>query len=92
MPNKEDDDKNNTMEKIDHTHCCYLQPYWLPPFLYRGTKDVHIPMFEMLGPYQGYRLTRPRLPIGIDNGTSFAASEALWSACQEVTGCTWSSS
>lgn len=52
------------------------------------------PMFEMMGPYQGYRLTDPRLPPyqlhrsdSIQNDSNdLSAGEALWKACEEITG------
>ena len=58
----------------------YLQPYALP----RRLSSPPFPLFEMLGPYQGYRLTEPRLPTS-DGGKQAAGS--LFAVCEELTGC-----
>jgi hypothetical protein len=59
----------------------YLQPYWLP-----GTSiEVPFPVMEMLGVYQGHRVTQPRLPA--DGG--LLAGQALWKASEELTGAEW---
>ena len=63
----------------------YLQPYALPG----SSRDrPPYPMFEMLGPYVGYRVTTPRIPntIGGEDGTT-AAAKALFEVCEELTGC-----
>lgn len=57
----------------------YLQPYWQ-----FGTGRVLFPSFEMLGPYQGYRLTPPRLPYN-----TTAAAEAMWQVSVELTKAQW---
>ena len=60
----------------------YLQPYWLPCTTKTQTP---FPAFEMLGPYQGHRVTQPRMPA--DGGR--IAAEALWKASAEITKATW---
>lgn len=57
----------------------YLQPYWQP------TSDTPHPITEMLGPFNGARVSTPRLPS--DGG--LAASQSLWDACQEITQVQW---
>ena len=52
----------------------YLQPYWLPS---------SFPMYEMMGPFIGYRPTKPRLPY--DGGSKSA--QCLWRASEELTTC-----
>ena len=52
----------------------YLQPYWLPS---------SFPMYEMMGPFIGYRPTKPRLPY--DGGSKSA--QCVWRASEEMTGC-----
>lgn len=59
----------------------YLQPYRLPPR--RNNDAPPFPMFEMLGPFMGYRETKPRLPV--DGGVQ--ASKSLFQVCEELTGC-----
>jgi hypothetical protein len=59
----------------------YLQPYLRVPGT--ATKPMH-PLFEMLGPFCGSVVTRPRLPLRSD-----VASAALWTACEVVTKCHW---
>ena len=55
----------------------YLQPYWLP------VQDMTpFPLFEMLGPFEGSVVTKPRLPVK-DRGA--VAAGALWNACEELT-------
>jgi len=60
----------------------YVQPYWIP---FASSDRTPFPATEMLGPYVGHAITKPRLPR--DGGS--AAGEALWKACQELTGCEW---
>jgi hypothetical protein len=60
----------------------YLQPYWLPA---TSSKQVPFPVMEMLGVYQGHRVTQPRLPA--DGG--LLAGQALWKASEELTGAEW---
>jgi hypothetical protein len=85
--------------------CCYIQPYWLPGIPLENRDQVPFPLYEILGPYQGYRVTKPRLPFAsskiasspkLGSGSSssqvtnhLSAGEALWKACEELTGCTW---
>jgi NAD(P)-dependent dehydrogenase (short-subunit alcohol dehydrogenase family) len=54
----------------------YLQPYWLP---------ASFPMYEMMGPFIGYRPTKPRLPH--DGGSKSA--QCLWKASEKLTGCVY---
>jgi len=61
----------------------YLQPYWLPHWML----STPLPVFEMMGPFIGYRATKARLPN--DNGT---AQKCLWKASEELTGCVYPSS
>jgi len=66
----------------------YLQPYWLPHSARKhiqssNTSPCPFPMFEMLGPYVGYRPTQPRLPV--DGGLK--AANSLFTVCEELTGC-----
>ena len=71
----------------------YLQPYW-QPFCkiiskvseLRGSfgkmwYSIPIPFMEMLGPYIGYAITEPRLPVDVDG-----SAVALWDVCEELTG------
>jgi hypothetical protein len=58
----------------------YLQPYRRP---FQKRDSPPYPMFEMLGPYQGYRVTQPRLP---DDG-GIEASNSLFAVCEELAGC-----
>jgi len=60
----------------------YLQPYWLP-----AATTVAFPAMEILGVFQGYRVTQPRLPA--DGGLQ--AGQALWKASLELTGAAWPS-
>jgi hypothetical protein len=56
----------------------YLQPYWVPPsFRHKPA----IPWMEMLGPFVGHAVTKPRLPEDAD-----AAAKALWTISEQVTG------
>jgi len=64
----------------------YLQPYWQPSSRTTAAAAL-VPVFpslELIGPYQGYRWTAPRLP-----SDPVAASQALWTASQELTGAQW---
>ena len=72
----------------------YLQPY----FQWRSKKQskstthrsfnrwysLPFPMFEMLGPYVGYAVTEPRLPLN-DGNRGYESSNALWSVCERIT-------
>jgi NAD(P)-dependent dehydrogenase (short-subunit alcohol dehydrogenase family) len=59
----------------------YLQPYWLPnESLSPHQQQPPFPAFEMLGPYQAYRVSTPRLPP--DGGV--VAAHALWEACTDL--------
>jgi hypothetical protein len=60
----------------------YLQPYWLPA---TSPTQVPFPVAEMLGVYQGHRVTQPRLPA--DGG--LLAGQAMWKASAELTGAEW---
>ena len=64
----------------DNQDIQYLQPYWIPS----SSKRPPYPMFEMLGPYVGYKVTTPRLPTH-DMGEK--ASESLFTVCEELTNC-----
>jgi hypothetical protein len=55
----------------------YLQPYWIPS----GMTTTPFPALEMMGPFIGYRATKPRLP----NDT--VTAQSLWKASEELTGC-----
>ncbi|CAB9524026.1 Short-chain dehydrogenase TIC 32, chloroplastic [Seminavis robusta] len=60
----------------------YLQPYWLPG---SSNNKAPFPVFEMMGPFVGYNVTQPRLPL---DGGVFAA-KSLWNVCEEkIIGCT----
>lgn len=59
------------------THCIYLQPYWLP---FSNNEQIPSPIFEMLGPFQGYWFTQPRLP---ENAVQICY--AMWSAFESLT-------
>jgi hypothetical protein len=61
----------------------YLQPYLLP---FQRRDSPPYPLFEMLGPYVGYRVTQPRLP---DDG-GLEAGKSLFAVCEELTGCKFS--
>jgi len=63
----------------EHHFYPYLQPYWLPVAAWDNGRLF--PALEVMGPYQGYRRTRPRLPVD-----SLGAGQALWEAAQELTG------
>ena len=70
----------------------YLQPYALPTGSRSSRRRPPYPMFEMLGPYVGYRVTTPRIPNivsgGNDDGsTAAAAAKALFEVCEQLTGC-----
>lgn len=70
----------------DNTLFPYLQPYWQ---LFDSSSNISSPLFpalELVGPYQGYRWTAPRVPAG-DEGR--AAAQALWRASNELTGAQW---
>lgn len=58
----------------------YLQPYWLPRWM-----KLAFPAMEMLGPYVGWRITKPRLPE--DGAEGMNTSMHLWKASEELTGC-----
>jgi hypothetical protein len=64
--------------------CVYLQPYWMPNN--DDALSVPFPPMEMLGHFVGYRVSQPRLPLHDDGAR---AAQALWSACQEITGAKW---
>jgi NAD(P)-dependent dehydrogenase (short-subunit alcohol dehydrogenase family) len=66
---------------FDTSDMLYLQPYRLPPR--RNKSAPPFPMFEMLGPFMGYRETKTRLPH--DGGVQ--ASNSLFEVCEELTGC-----
>lgn len=82
---------------LDGNHCCYLQPYWIPNIPLIDRQTVPFPLYEMMGPFQGYRIVKPRLPlplkskasVGVNDKVLLEATEALWAACEELTGCTW---
>lgn len=67
----------------------YLQPYRLPPIYNNNKKKKKrksvppYPVFEMLGPFMGYRETQPRLPE--DDGV--LASQSLFQVCEDLAGC-----
>ena len=70
----------------------YLQPYALPTGSRSSRRRPPYPMFEMLGPYVGYRVTTPRIPntIGDKDGATAAAAaaaKALFEVCEQLTGC-----
>jgi hypothetical protein len=77
----------------DHPDCCYIQPYYLPGIPFQNVHTTPHPIFEMLGPYQGYRYTKPRIPpplVSKDDTRSLSPpGEALWNVCTEVTQCQW---
>ena len=52
----------------------YIQPYW------QRNSGVPHPITEMMGPYIGWKATKPRLPS--DGGK--AAGSALWKVCEEL--------
>lgn len=58
----------------------YLQPYWLPKSM-----NMAFPPMEMLGPFNGYRVTSPRLPLDGTNG--LATAQHLWKASEDMVGC-----
>ena len=72
----------------------YLQPYWQPElkrpkqqsttnmFSFRWRYCLPFPMTEMLGPYIGYAITEPRLPV--DGFGGYKSSEALWNVCEQI--------
>jgi hypothetical protein len=60
-------------------HAIYLQPYWLP-FSHTNANKPLFPLFEMLGPFVGAQVVRPRLPA--DGG--IRAGAALWEASQHI--------
>ena len=63
----------------------YLQPYWQPGNQRKGSSidhnyDTPMPVFEMLGPFVGYAITRPRLPT--DDLDSYCAQ--LWTMSDQI--------
>ena len=86
------------LEDFDNTTAAggvkYLQPYALPGSRSSRRRPPY-PMFEMLGPYVGYRVTTPRIPNiasgGNDDGSTAAAAaaaaKALFEVCEQLTGC-----
>jgi len=60
----------------------YLQPY---PIVW-NVRQPAFPPWEMLAPYYGPCITKPRLPAH-DGGVGAAA--AFWQASQEITGAEW---
>ena len=95
---------NNVKENNDNDdsyYCSYIQPYWLPGISLQDITTTPYPLYEMMGPYQGYRITHPRIPLKLSSSTTTAtatgaanqltAGEALWQACTDLTGCTWPS-
>ena len=61
----------------------YLQPYPLPNVSHQAVLSVA----EILGPFAGARIAKPRLLPEAD--ANLAASNALWQASQQVTGVVW---
>lgn len=58
----------------------YLQPYWIPSSCCDRKTGIPFPAFELLGAFQDFALSSPRLPEG--ENTSKAAV-ALWEAYDE---------
>lgn len=83
------------MGVTDNPYCCYIEPYYLPGITLNNVNIMTHPIFEMLGPYQGYRYARPRIPLSTSSSddsillTSSSPGEALWKVCEEITGCQW---
>ena len=71
------------VEDFDDPSVLYLQPYWLPD---RYKHSAPFPVYEMMGPFVGYKETNPRLPI--DGGSM--ATQALFKVSEELTGCKFS--
>jgi len=68
----------------DDDKAIYLQPY---PVVWNPQQPA-FPAYEMLAPFAGPLVTRPRLPTQ-DEGARAAA--AFWQASQEITGAQWQS-
>jgi hypothetical protein len=73
----------SVLSEEDLDHAIYLQPYWLP---FQRKDSPPYPLFEMLGPYVGYRATTPRLPA--DGGLE--AGQNLFAVCEELADCKFS--
>lgn len=58
----------------------YLQPYWL-----FNKNKVPFPAMEMLGPYVGYEITKPRLPNDGTEGS--ATAQVMWKVSEKLVGC-----
>lgn len=72
----------------------YLQPYWQPfrsfkngasnamqSFGFGRNYKVPIPLMEMMGPFIGYAVTQPRLPLDLDR-----SANDLWDVSSELVG------
>eukprot|EP00978_Attheya_sp_CCMP212_P031382 scaffold118350_cov57-Attheya_sp.AAC.2 len=78
----------------------YLQPYWQPSLggLFghasssatntnanpATTYGVQFPAWEMLGPFIGHAVTKPRLPQDGGAVEGQASATALWTACESL--------
>jgi len=69
-------------QEFGNNNVVYLQPYYLPRWM-----KMAFPAFEMLGPYTGFTITKPRLPEDGNNGLNTAVH--LWKASEELTGCSY---
>jgi NAD(P)-dependent dehydrogenase (short-subunit alcohol dehydrogenase family) len=58
----------------------YLEPYWMPS---SARTKAPFPVLEMMGPFVGYRVVQPRLPVS-KTGIQ-AVGEALWRVSEELT-------
>ena len=61
----------------------YLQPYPLP----NVQNPALLTLAEIMGPFGGARIAKPRLFSDADGART--ASEAMWQASQQVTGVVW---
>ena len=90
---------NGNNDDNTYSYHPYLQPYWQPFRNDDDDTNTNndnnntttttsatplFPVLEMLGPYQGYRWTTPRLP-----SQPSVAGAALWQASVELTGAQW---
>jgi hypothetical protein len=86
----------------DNPYCCYMEPYYLPGIPLDHVNTIPHPIFEMLGPYQGYRYTKPRIPTSSSSSSTNTITttekndddgifigKALWNVCEKMTGCHW---
>ncbi|GKY90355.1 hypothetical protein MPSEU_000009400 [Mayamaea pseudoterrestris] len=81
-------------DKANNLQSLYLQPYPIPlqdsnddERRFSTIRNAFHTLAEIMGPFAGARVGRPRLPY--NDGDAAAAAHALWETSQQTTGVEW---